>query len=205
MSDAPLQDAPNEATLLLAAAAEGDARAAEDLLPLVSDQLRRAAQRQLAGEARGPSHTLSATALVHEVYLKLVGPRQVPWAGQAHFYAAAAEAMRRILLDHARARGRLKRGGGRRRVPLSVLDLAAEPDPEMIVALDTHMRRLESRHPDAAAVVRLRFYAGLTGDQTAETLGCSPRQVDRHWSFGRAWLYRELCEEAEGSGGGRID
>lgn len=163
---------------------------ASDLLPLVYAQLRALAQRSLAGER--PGHTLTATALVHEAYLRLSGDRKIPWDGEAHYFVAAAEAMRQILLDHARSRGRAKRGGGRGREPLSVVDLAADPDPEEILALDEHVRRLEDEYPDAAAVVRLRFYAGLTIDRTAEVLGRSPRQVDRQWAFARAWLYRAV-------------
>lgn len=188
MADAP----PQNATMLLAAAAGVDARAAEELLPLVYDQLRRAAQRQLAGEARGPSHTLSATALVHEVYLKLVGPRQVPWAGQAHFYAAAAEGMRRVLLDHARAKGRLKRGGGRRPVGITSLEDLAEAESSEILRFDEAIRRLEGESAEAAMVVRLRFFAGLSVDQTATALGISPATVDRRWAMARAWLFEQL-------------
>lgn len=161
-----------------------------ELLPLVYDQLRALARERLRHERAG--HTLTATALVHEAHLRLAEGRRVPWASEAHFYVAAAEAMRQILLDHARSRNRVKRGGGRRRVPLNVLDLAAEPDADEILALDEQLRRLEEHRPDAAAVVRLRFFAGLTIDQAAGVLGQSPRQVDRLWSYARAWLYREL-------------
>ena len=164
---------------------------AGELLPLVYEQLRRQAQGMMAGERSG--HTLSATVLVHEAYLKLVGPREIPWAGRAHFYAAAAEAMRRILLDHARARGR--RGGGAR--PLTeVGDVAAlaEADPDQIVAVDDAVRRLESEDPEAAAMVRLRFYAGLSVEQAAEALGVSARTGARLWTYARAVLYRKLGE-----------
>ena len=177
-------------TRLLAQAAAGDDAAAGDLLPLVYAQLRAVAQQRMVNER--PGHTLQATALVHEAYLKLVGPRDVPWQNQAHFYAAAAEAMRRILLDHAKARGRQKRGGNRRVVPLDVAVLAEQADSEQIVALDEAVCRLEEQEPEAANVVRLRFYAGLSVDQTAEALNLSPRTVDRRWQFARAWLFREL-------------
>jgi RNA polymerase sigma factor (TIGR02999 family) len=139
-------------------------------------------------------HTLTATALVHEAYLRLSQGRRVPWGSEGHFYVAASESMRQILLDHARSRGRVKRGGRLDRKPLSVLDLAAEPETNEIVALDQHFCRLEQERPDAAVVVRLRFYAGLTVDRTAEVLGQSPRQVDRLWAYARAWLYRALSE-----------
>jgi RNA polymerase sigma factor (TIGR02999 family) len=184
-----------EATILMNAAAGGDRDAAGRLLPLVYDQLRNAARLNLAGERVG--HTLSATALVHEAYLKLVGPRDVPWTGRAHFYAAAAEAMRRVLLDHAKARMRVKRGGGRRQDPAHEFeDLAslALQDPEQIVKFDELFRRLETESPDGAAVVRLRFYAGLSVEQAAEALGLSASTVDRRWSFARAWLYQRLYE-----------
>ncbi len=165
-------------------------QSAAQLLSLVYAQLRALAQRNLEGER--PGHTLTATALVHEAYLRLSDNRRVPWGSEAHFYVAAAEAMRQILLDHARSKGRAKRGGGRKRVAMNVLDLATEPDPDEIVALDQHLCRLEEEHPQAAEVVRLRFYAGLTIDRTADVLEQSPRQVDRLWAFARAWLYRAL-------------
>ncbi len=168
-------------------------RPVSELFAAVYDQLRALAQQRLRGERVG--HTLTATALVHEAYLRLSQGRRVPWASEAHYYVAAADAMRQILLDHARCRGRTKRGGGLRRVPISVLDLAAEPDANEIVALDQHLCRLEQERPEAAVVVRLRFYAGLTIDRTAEVLGQSPRQVDRLWAYARAWLYRALRDE----------
>jgi len=178
-----------DATVLLNAAATGDEAAANQLLPLVYDQLRKAAQLKLAGEPNG--HSLSATALVHEAYLKLVGPREIPWAGRGHFYAAAAEAMRRILIDRARARDRR---GGR---PMNLDDIGdvadlAEADPEKILAVDEAVRRLEADDPEAAAVVRLRFYAGLSVDEAAKALGTSPRSAARLWTYARAVLYRNL-------------
>jgi RNA polymerase sigma factor (TIGR02999 family) len=174
-------------------AATGDRSAADRLLPLVYDQLRRAAQLHMGGERA--NHTLSATALVHEAYLKLIGPRDMPWANRAHFYAAAAEAMRRILLDHAKGRGRIKRGGPNHRVePIGdIADLAVQ-DPEQIVRFDEAFRRLEVESPDGAAVARLRFYAGLSIEQTASALGLSSSTVDRRWAFVRAWLFRQLHE-----------
>lgn len=186
---------PSDATLLMAQAVQGDRAAANGLLPLVYDQLRRAAQVEMAAE-RG-DHTLSATALVHEAYLKLVGPREVAWTNRAHFYAAAAEAMRRILIDYARARGRRMRGpaplpfDGASEL-LSVVDLTSEAHAEQIVRLDEAVRRLEAEDPDVAQIVRLRFYAGLTGEETASALGKSPATVDRDWAWARAWLYRQL-------------
>lgn len=186
---------PEDATLLLNAAADGDKAAADRLLPMVYDQLRGAAQIGLAGERSG--HTLSATALVHEAYLRLIGPREIAWASRGHFYAAAAEAMRRILIDHARARRRLKRGTPSAPLEdasalLSVSDLASDKYSGQIVRLDDALRRLEGEDPDVAQVVRLRFYAGLSGEETAAALGKSPSTVDRDWSWARAWLFRQL-------------
>ena len=180
---------PDAATRLMLAAANGDKTAADSLLPLVYEQLRRAAQLDLAQERIG--HTLSATALVHEAYMKLVGPREVAWASRGHFYAAAAEAMRRILVDHARARGR--RGGNA--VPLTELvDVAAlaGAGSEQILAVDEALGRLERDDPEAAAMVRLRFYAGLSVDDAAAALGLSPRTAARMWTYARAALYRDL-------------
>jgi RNA polymerase sigma-70 factor, ECF subfamily len=192
------------ATRLIDAAMAGDRAAAENLLPLVYDQLRRAAQLHMVSERTG--HTLSATALVHEAYLKLVGPRDVPWESQGHFYAAAAEAMRRVLLDHSKARGRLKRGGAARRIELEAAaqvpgDRTDEPDtdPTDFVALDDAICRLEARDARAGRVVRLRFYAGLGIAQTALALGVSERTVKNDWAFAKAWLERELAARS-GSG-----
>lgn len=184
-----------EVTVLMNAAANGDKSAADQLLPLVYDQLRKAAQVGLATERS--AHTLSATALVHEAYLKLVGPREVPWAGRGHFYAAAAEAMRRVLLDHAKARSRQKRGGDGQHPPgradfASVIELAAAEDPEQIVSFDAALCRLEEESAEAGLVVRLRFFAGLSVEQTALAMGVSERTVNRAWTFARAWLHRAL-------------
>lgn len=173
------------------AAAAGDSAAADRLMPLVYEQLRKAAQLELAAER--PDHTLSATALVHEAYLRLVGPRQVDWRGRAHFYSAAAEAMRRILIDHARKRGTAKRGGNLNAVG-NVLDLANEEKIADALALDELLCRLETEDSQAAGVVRLRFFAGLSIDETAAALNVSPRTVKRNWEFGRAWLADAIRE-----------
>ncbi len=191
-----MQPHPEDVTVLMNAAADGDKAAADRLLLLVYEQLRSAAHLQLAGERVG--HTLSATALVHEAYLKLVGPREVAWASQGHFYAAAAESIRRILIDYARARGRLKRGPVPRSIDdcaqelLSVADLVSDANSEQIVRLHEAFQRLEGEDPVVAQVVRLRFYAGLSGDETAVALGRSPATVDRDWAWARAWLFRQL-------------
>lgn len=176
-----------------------NAAAADDLLAAVYDQLRAAAQKHMATER--PGHTLAATALVHEAYLKLAGPREVPWQNRAHFYAAAAEEMRRILLDHAKSKRRQKRGGDARKEHLP-LDAAAtlplesapgETQPDF-VALDEAMRRLESQDPRLAQVVRLKFYAGLEIAHVALVLGVSERTVKNDWAFAKAWLERTLRE-----------
>ncbi len=174
---------------------------AADLLELVYSQLQKIAQQRMSEERR--DHTLTATALVHEAYMRLVGGQPVAWDGRAHFYTACAEAMRRILIEHARARGRIKRGGDQAgkpaaRVPLSLLDLAAQDDPEEIVMLDDAVRRLEAEDPDVAAVVRLRFYAGLSVDEVALALGVSSSTIDRDWAWARAWLHRDLRSDRTG-------
>ena len=180
----------SDVTRILAAIEGGDARAADELLPLVYEQLRRIAHQRMAEERSG--HTLQATALVHEAYLRLVGGQEVGWANRAHFYFAAGEAIRRILIEHARKRNRIKRGGDRHRVPVSVADLAAEEDFEEIVAVDDAIRRLEEEDAQAARVVRLRFFAGLSVDETARALDVSPRTVAREWAYARAWLHDAL-------------
>jgi RNA polymerase sigma factor (TIGR02999 family) len=180
----------SDVTQILAEIERGDPSAADRLLPLVYDQLKRAAQLRMSAERA--DHTLQATALVHEAYLRLVGDRQIPWQNSAHFYAAAAEAMRRILLDHAKARGREKRGGQARRVPLNVADVAESWNLEETLSLNEALRRLEEVKPDVHEVVRLRFFAGLSIEDTAKALGISMATVKRRWEFGRTWLFREL-------------
>jgi len=189
----PSEQDPETVTLMLRHDLEA-AHRVERLLPLVYGQLRAVAERALAAER--PGHLLQATALVHEAYLKLVGEREVPWANRAHFYAAAADAMRHILLDHARAAHRVKRGGGRNVQSLTDVAALASGDSDQIVRFDDAFRRLEAESPDAAAVVRLRFYSGLSVEHTAAALGVSTSSVDRRWAFARAWLYRRLRGES---------
>jgi RNA polymerase sigma factor (TIGR02999 family) len=169
-----------------------DGRPAGELLPLVYEQLRQLARRRMALERA--DHTLSPTELVHEAYLRLVRDGAVNSMQRGYFFRAAAEAMRRILIEHARAHNGAKRGGGERwrRVPLGVLDLADEDQSLEILALDDAVERLEKVAAAAAEVVRLRFYAGLSVAETAHVMGLSQRSVEREWSCARAWLYREL-------------
>jgi RNA polymerase sigma factor (TIGR02999 family) len=187
----------SEVTRILSAIEQGDPHAAEQLLPLVYDELRNLAAKRLAGEA--PGHTLAPTALVHEAYLKLVGP-DCPrsWTGRVHFFAAAAEAMRRILIDHARGKRRARRGGGMKRVPLRDSAALAESGADELLALEEALSKLAALDPRKAELVRLRYYAGLTLEQTAELLGISRATADRHWAFARAWLYDALAGGNEG-------
>jgi RNA polymerase sigma factor (TIGR02999 family) len=179
----------SDVTRLLQAAANGDRHAAAAVLPVVYDELRALAAARLAAEA--PGHTLDATALVHEAYLRLVGPAgERRWADGQHFFAAAATAMRRILVDHARAKRARKRGGGAQRESLDALP-APQPDEELL-ALDEALAKLADRDPIKAKLVELRYFAGLTGEQAAAALGISPTTADRYWAFARAWLQAEV-------------
>jgi RNA polymerase sigma factor (TIGR02999 family) len=176
-----------DVTRLLQAAADGNAQSSEELLALVYDQLRAIARQRMAGERA--SHTLQATALVHEAYIRLLGREGVRWNGRGHFFLAAAEAMRRILIDHARARNAGKRKGERAALDIvNVAEAVTETDLAGVLALDDAMSRLEKLAPETAAIVRLRFYAGLSVEAVAEALGVSARTVKREWAFGRAWL-----------------
>jgi RNA polymerase sigma factor (TIGR02999 family) len=183
----------SDVTRILSAIEHGDPHAAERLLPLVYDELRRLAAQRIGREK--PGQTLQATALVHEAYLRLVGA-EVPqvWNSRGHFFAAAAEAMRRILVDQARRKQAGKHGGGQVRVDLPK-DLAApEAHSEDLVALDEALARLERHDPDAAQLVKLRYFAGLSHQDAAEALGISRGAADRLWALGRAWLFRQLSK-----------
>ncbi len=182
--------AQRSVTRVMRDVAGGAEAAAEKLLPLVYEELRKLAAVRMHGERS--DHTLQATALVHEAYARLAREPNPPWANRAHFFHATAEAMRRILIEHARARNGPKRGGDRKRLPVDVLDLAEESDSEQILALEEAIARLEGQDPGAAKVVRLRFYAGLSVEETAEALDTSPRSVKRDWAFARAFLLRHL-------------
>jgi RNA polymerase sigma factor (TIGR02999 family) len=179
----------SEVTHLLARAATGDRQAAADLLPLVYDELRKLAAARMAAEK--PGHTLDGTALVHEAYMRLIGDQQ--FDGQSHFFAAAAEAMRRVLVNHARDRSRLKRGGKRHRVDLDQLTGAVAAADDDLLALDDALDRLAREFPVPAELVKMRFFAGMTQTDAANALGIPRRTADRHWAFARAWLADELA------------
>jgi RNA polymerase sigma factor (TIGR02999 family) len=193
-----------EVTRILDAIAQGDPQAAAQLLPLVYDELRRLAAQKLAQEA--PGQTLQATALVHEAYLRLVDASKAQdWNGRGHFFAAAAEAMRRILVEQARRKGRARHGGRRRRVELDEAGPAVEPPGDDLLALDEALTRLAERDPVKAELVKLRFFAGLTMPQAAATLGVSLATAERYWVFTRTWLYAELAEEGPEAGAEKTD
>ncbi|MCK4414784.1 MAG: sigma-70 family RNA polymerase sigma factor [Candidatus Eisenbacteria sp.] len=181
-------------TRLLDRATAGDPTAARELLPLIYMQLRACAAQMMAAER--PDHTLQPTALVHEAYLRLVGQGDTTWETRAHFYVAAAESMRRILIEHGRKRGRQKRGGDWKRITLDSVNLAGKDTPiEEILSVDEAIQRIEERDERMARIVRLRFFAGLSVHETAALLGVTDRTVRREWALARAWLYRNLAED----------
>lgn len=187
MPNASLQQ---EVTRLIQAAGTPDAAAAEQLLAVVYDQLRKLAQQRMNAERR--DHTLQATALVHEAYVRLMGDQPVAWANRAHFFAAAAEAMRRILVERARQRAAAKHGGGRRRNELST-QMAADPDrAEQVLAISEALERLAAEDPRKAELVKLRYFAGLTLAETAEALGISLATAERYWTYSRVRLFQWL-------------
>lgn len=188
-------------THVLRAAGEGDVRARMRLLSLIYGDLHRIAASQMRGERI--DHTLQPTALVHEAYLRLFGENPAGWENRAHFFAAAAESMRRILVDHARARAADKRGGGRTRSCLeqvresAVIDDSAD-DPRVFLDIDEALREFERIEPEKATIVKMRFYGGLGMEEIAAALGISVRTVKRHWRYARAWLYRRIASEPAG-------
>lgn len=181
-------------TILLAAASRGDSHAAEQLLPLVYEELRQLAAQRLANEA--PGQTLQPTALVHEAYLRLTGSdsAEKDWDNRGHFFAAAAEAMRRLLVENARRRNRQKHGGGWKQVSLEAVEIQVESPSEDLVALDEALIRLANLDPVKAEVVKLRFFGGLTMPEISKMLDISLATVERHWTFARTWLYAELSD-----------
>ena len=181
----------SDVTQILQAIEHGDAQAANDLLPLVYQELRRLAAHKMANEA--PGQTLQPTALVHEAYLRLVGPAQSQqWDGRAHFFGAAAEAMRRILVDRAREKKALKRGGNQERVDIETLELSSPMPDDELLALDEALDRLSTVDTRAAEMVKLCFFVGLTQEEAARELGVSLATAERVWGFARAWLLREV-------------
>ncbi len=183
----------SELTVILKRLDQGDPRAADELLPLVYEELRKLAAAKMARE--NPGQTLQATALVHEAWLRLGGDDQPEWQNRAHFFAAAAEAMRRILIDNARRKNYLRHGGGATRVNLQGLELAAQMDDEQLLALHEALDRLAAHDAEKAQIVKLRFFAGLTNEQAAKVLGVSEPTVKRHWAYARAWLFRAMNAE----------
>ena len=189
----------SEVTRILCAIEQGDSHAAEQLLPLVYEELRKLAAQKLAREK--PGQTLQATALVHEAYLRLVDVKEAQrWNNRGHFFAAAAEAMRRILVEHARRKGRRKRGGERRRLDLQAAELSVQGPNIDILAVDEAVTQLAGKHPEKAELVKLRYFAGLTLPEAATALGISTPTAERYWRYARAWLVRQL---RRGNGLGR--
>jgi len=190
----------SDVTRLLDAAAGGDPAATAQLLPLVYAELRVLAANRMAAEK--PGQTLQATALVHEAYLRLVGGGQArEWDGRGHFFAAAAEAMRRILVESARRKGRVRHGGGQRRIDLDERNLAADSPGDDVLAIDEALTRLAELDPKRAELVKLRYFAGLTMPEAAVALGISLATAERYWAFARAWLYAELSDSKPADSG----
>ena len=187
----------SEATLLLNAIESGDAKAADQLLPLVYQELRRLAASKMANESAG--QTLQPTALVHEAWLRLVGNEAPTFQNRAHFFGAAAEAMRRILIDRARHRKAIRHGGGQQRVDLEQVELPFGGDDDQLLAVNEALQQLAAAHPTEAEVVKLRYFVGLTHDEIADALGISVRTVKYYWAHARAWLFQEItgAEAAE--------
>jgi RNA polymerase sigma factor (TIGR02999 family) len=182
----------HEVTRILAAIEEGDGQAIDKLLPAVYEELRSLAVRKMALES--PGQTLQATALVHEAYIRLVGQEAQNWRSRTHFFCAAAEAMRRILIDNARRKKRLKRGGGQKKLDLADAELTIEPPSEDLAALGEALEKLAEKDRVKADFVKLHYFAGLTVEQAADMLGLSRTTAKRHWTYSRAWLYREITK-----------
>ena len=180
----------SDVTRILDRAQQGDSKAAAELLPLVYEELRRLATHKMGQEAAG--QTLQATALVHEAWLRLIGDGQPRWEGRGHFFAAAAEAMRRILVENVRRKRRLRHGGGQQRVELDETELAAEAEEDKVLQVDEALDDLAREDPVQAQVVKLRFFAGLKNEEVAEALGVSTKTVQRYWTHAKSWLYQRI-------------
>ncbi len=180
----------SEVTSSLSPVRHGDGQAAEELLPLVYEELRRLARHKMAHQP--PQQTLQATALVHEAYLRLMGDQPASWNSRGHFFSAAAEAMRRILIERARRKSARKHGGGLERVDLECADLAIHTEAEVLLLLDEALEEFRERDPTAAELINLRFFAGLPNQEAAEVLGLSERTAKRSWAYARAWLFRRM-------------
>jgi RNA polymerase sigma factor (TIGR02999 family) len=183
----------SEVTLVLQAIGRGEQHASSELLKLVYDELRKMAAARMAREAAG--HTLQATALVHEAWLRLAGDDDQAWQNRAHFFGAASEAMRRILIESARKKARLKRGGDQQRVELEEIELADATPDEKLLLINEALDELEAENPERARVVVTKFFGGLTNKEVAETLGISERSVNRHWLCAKTWLFLKLRDE----------
>ena len=183
----------SDVTRILERAQHGDPKAADELLPLVYEELRKLAAAKMVQEQAG--QTLQPTALVHEAWLRLVGAQNQHWNSRGHFFGAAAEAMRRILVEAARRKARLRHGGGVERVPIEGLDLAENVPDEKLVQVSEALDHLAQEQPEAAQVVKLRYFAGLNNPQVAETMGISLRSVERHWTWAKAWLFRWIRQQ----------
>jgi len=181
-----------DVTLILQAVGRGEKQASEDLLPLVYNELRNLATARMLQESAG--HTLQPTALVHEAWLRLVGDGDHSWKDRSYFFAAAAEAMRRILVEHARRKARLKHGGGQQRLNIEDVDLAGAMPDERILLVNDALEQLERTQPERARVVVLKYFGGMTNNEVAETMGIGERSVDRHWVCAKAWLFQKLQE-----------
>ena len=180
----------NEITLVLQAIGRGDGQASNELLPLVYEELRRLATSRMAQEMSG--QTLQPTALVHEAWLRLVNDGDRNWQNRAHFFAAAAEAMRRILIETARRKSRLKRGGGQMRLDIEGLDLAAATPDDRVLLIDDALEQLKSEDPERARIVMLKFFGGLTNQEAAEILNVTERTVERQWAYAKTWLFHTI-------------
>jgi RNA polymerase sigma factor (TIGR02999 family) len=186
----PAAIAGGDVTRILEAVQQGDPNAADKLLPLVYEELRRLAAHKMANQA--PGHTLQPTALVHEAWLRLIGNQEAQFVGRAHFFAAAAEAMRHILIDSARRKRAMRHGGGQVRVDIQNLEIAAPADDDELLAIHEVLDKLATEEPQKAELTKLRYFVGMTFEEAAEVLGISVATAKRHWAYARAWLYEEI-------------